>query len=111
MGLVDDFAKVFDNHMYDVVIKPRVTLANSKPGAPIGQSGTLDDNTYVFLSDESTPDEAVVVVVSDPPQTAPYNKYEKDFGSVDYANFTNARGSTKGWFDRYVRAVARCFSS
>lgn len=113
MGLVDDFAKVFDDHIYDQVIKPRVTQANAKAksGAPVGRSGTLRDNTYVFLSNESTTDEAVIVIVSDPPQTAPYNDFKKDFGSVDYANFTNARGSTRGWFDGAVRAAARCFSS
>jgi len=106
MNLADQLEESIVDQIYENIIKPRVTACNDdKRGIP-RRRGQLADSTVVYVGRQSDADTVVVIIQSDPPQTARYNTYKKDFGAVDYANFTNARGRTAGWFDAYARRVA-----
>lgn len=112
MGLVEDFDELLVDHLYEQVVKPCVGDAIRAKDASTAipeRSGNLKRSTRVYLAARSDADTAIVVIESDPDQTAPYNTFRKNFGTVDYANFTNARGSSEGWFDRLVDDVCRVF--
>lgn len=110
MTLEQDLLAAWTDHVYENVIKPRITECEKalRDAAPV-RGGTLRDSVAVYLGRGSNDDTAVVVFQADPPQTAPYNTFKKNFGRNDYANFTNARGSSAGWWDNAVRQAARKF--
>lgn len=110
MSYADQFDKALVDAAYDA-IRARIpaAAAKSRSATPKGQSGVLAQSTRWFLADRSTAAAAVLVFLSDPPQTAPYNTQKKSFGGIDYANFTNARGTTKGWFAKAFAAGAAEF--
>jgi hypothetical protein len=92
-------------------VKVQVTAANGimKANAPRGRSGNLAAATGCAIASDSDATTIKVNFYSNPAQTAPYNSLKKDFGQVDYANFTNKRGATVGWFDRAVAAAKGAF--
>lgn len=109
MTITAELEKLALDYMYNEMIKPRIPAAAAalKSGAPRGRSGTLAESCAVFLSNSSDDKTAIVVMRCDPPQTAPYNTSKKTYAGADYANFTNARGATAGWWDRAVNAAAQ----
>lgn len=110
MGFLQELDDAFVDHVYETKIKPATARADAamKRNAPFRQGG-LRDATGAGLAGRSNADLAVTILYSDPPQTAVYNSAKKNFGQVDYANFTNARGSSAGWKDRAVTEAMRAF--
>ena len=107
MAFAQEVDAAFVNYMYEQRFKPATTRAAAamKSEAPFRQGG-LRDATGAIILKESNANRAIFLLFSNPPQTASYNRAVKDFGSVDYANFTNARGSSKGWRERaYAKAL------
>lgn len=109
MSLAEQLEAMVVDHLYQDVIKPRVTKMNTElDGLVPYREGYLRAATWCFLTMDSDDDKAIVMLRSNPPQTAPYNTWKIEFGNnADLANFSNHRGSSKGWWEDAVKRFQR----
>lgn len=115
MSFTTDLQKSYADHVYKgLKAKIPVATAAMAAEAPV-RSGLLRDNTYCFLKPESNDEVAVLKFVASPPRSPRYKGHSRkrrkgnstkgkttgeneDRGSA-HAQFSNARGSSKGWWD------------
>ena len=104
----DEFEADLINQAYDGV-KAKIPAAKQalQRNAPVLTGGTRD-GSFVYLSDDSNNDRAIVRFVSDPGNNTGRRRRSR---GGDKANWSNARGRSRDWWGRAVDDACAIFDS